>query len=495
MYSRASQGQTGVQYIYLGDGITFDANTPSSSAIKMSNSDSAGDPLEITLAFVANVSIGSPTLNIISNQSGDLYYIVLLASDAAPEPEDVIAGGIGGPTGVSAGLLAIVPMSTLDAMTEYKVYVVVVDGLDPTLNSGVTDLSINGTDTDTTVPTLSPITASAISGTGATLEFTTSEDGDSYYVVMSASDTGPVKASAVIEIGQATSHKAGANSLAITGLDDNSSYTAYVVLVDLTGNKSIIYTVTFETTKTSTKKTVVIPINEEIQYNERTAANIWQLQLSIQSVENISAFGLSVPQGASSNIDQKMQLADIFIDQLIREKGIDDLVKLASVSKNLDKIEFSNMFEKIYGQSVIRWYVQRAVPKVLSEFESIDPSAHLRGLITLGLPRTVATPAQSLEKEKEKEVLQKSLNEMLQDSLIAYGGITKLELFLELINSRSYKSRPLAAFRLIYGYSFQEWYRNVGKFDFGTNLGLRDPRSPKLKVNNYSVNIKQPETP
>mgnify|MGYP000108722793 FL=1 len=461
----------------------------------MSDSDSDTDQLEITLAFVANVSSDSPTLNIISNQSGDLYYIVLLASDAAPEPEDVIAGGIGGPTGVSAGLLAIVPMSTLDAMTEYKVYVVVVDGLDPTLNSGVTDLSINGTDTDTTVPTLSPITASAISGTGATLAFTTSEDGDSYYVVMSASDTGPVNASAVIEIGQATSHKAGANSLAITGLDDNSSYTAYVVLVDLTGNKSIIYTVTFETTKTSTKKTVVIPINEEIQYNERTAANIWQLQLRIQSVENISAIGLSVPQGTSSNIDQKMQLVDIFIDQLIREKGIDDLVKLASVSKNLDKIEFSNMFERIYGQSVIRWYVQRAVPKVLSEFESIDPSAHLRGLITLGLPRTVATPAQSLEKEKEKEVLQKSLNEMLQDSLIAYGGITKLELFLELINSRSYKSRPLAAFRLIYGYSFQEWYRNVGKFDFGTNLGLRDPRSPKLKVNNYSVNIKQPETP
>ena len=301
----------------------------------------------------------------------------------------------------------------------------------------------------------------------------------------------------MIEIAQATSHKAGANSLAITGLDDNSSYTAYVVLVDLTGNESIIYTVTFETTKNSTKKTVVIPINEEIQYNERTAANIWQLQLSIQSVENISAIGLSVPQGTSSNIDQKMQLVDIFIDQLIREKGIDDLVKLASVSKNLDKIEFSNMFERIYGQSVIRWYVQRAVPKVLSEFESIDPSAHLRGLITLGLPRTVATPAQSLEKEKEKEkeVLHKSLNEMLQDSLIAYGGITKLELFLELINSRSYKSRPLAAFRLIYGYSFQEWYRNVGKFDFGTNLGLRDPRSPKLKVNNYSVNIKQPETP
>jgi hypothetical protein len=257
--------------------------------------------------------------------------------------------------------------------------------------------------------------------------------------------------------------------------------------------------VTFETTKTSTKKTVVIPINEEIQYNERTAANIWQLQLRIQSVENISAFGLSVPQGASSNIDQKMQLVDIFIDQLIREKGIDDLVKLASVSKNLDKIEFSNMFERIYGQSVIRWYVQRAVPKVLSEFESIDPSAHLRGLITLGLPRTVAAPAQSLEKEKEKEkekeVLQKSLNEMLQDSLIAYGGITKLELFLELINSRSYKSRPLAAFRLIYGYSVQEWYRYVGKFDLGTNLGLRDPRSPKLKANSYSVNIKRPETP
>jgi hypothetical protein len=403
MRSAADGGNTGVQYIDLGDGITFISNNPSSGAITMSDSDSDTDQLEITLAFVANVSSDSPTLNIISNQSGDLYYIVLLASDAAPEPEDVIAGGLGidaGTTGVSAGQLAIVMLSGLDAMTEYKVYVVVVDGLDPTLNSGVTDLSINGTDTDTTVPTLSPITASAIIGTGATLEFTTSEDGDSYYVVLSASDTGPVKASAVIEIAQATSHKAGANSLAITGLDDNSSYTAYVVLVDLAGNQSIIYTVTFKTTETDNTVVNKRERRQGFQNYDQILANIWQVQSRIQNIEDVSTLNLNKANERLSNLNSSMQLVDIFIDLLVRDYGMKSFMELVSNSKNLDTIEFSLAFERIYGQSFSNWYVQRAVPQVISEFEFFNLSSSLSKMIELSTFQSFSTSVELNSQER-----------------------------------------------------------------------------------------------
>ena len=90
-------------------------------------------------------------------------------------------------------------------------------------------------------------------------------------------------------------------------------------------------------------------------------------------------------------------------------------------------------------------------------------------------------------------VLQKSLNELLQASLIAHGGITKLKLFLDSTNNGRYKSRPLTAFRLIYGYTFQEWYRQVGKFDLQTDLGMSVLKSPSPKMNKDAVNIKLTE--
>ena len=83
---------------------------------------------------------------------------------------------------------------------------------------------------------------------------------------------------------------------------------------------------------------------------------------------------------------------------------------------------------------------------------------------------------------------------MLQDSLIAYGGTTKFALYLESTNSKRYKSRPLTAFRLIYGYTFQEWYRQVGQFDLRRNLGMSVLGGPNLKMNKDAENIKRTET-
>ena len=129
---------------------------------------------------------------------------------------------------------------------------------------------------------------------------------------------------------------------------------------------------------------------------------------------------------------------------------------------------------------------------MLSEFELISPSSNLRRLIDFSSGPSAATQKGVLK--QEKEVLQKSLVELVQDSLIAYGGSTKLALFLDSANSASYKSRPLTAFRLIYGYTFQQWYKQVGKFDLQTNLGIGRLQSPNLKMNKDPIDFKQTET-
>ena len=295
----------------------------------------------------------------------------------------------------------------------------------------------------------------------------------------------------------------GAQSLAITGLGVNSFYTAYVIVVDGAGNASTIYTVTFKTTDPGTEKTVVnkrekpspenvIAINEEIQYDDQLLANILQLQLLIQSYEDKRTLESLVSQETNSIINPETQLGYTFREQLIKEKGLDSFAELVSISKNLNEIEFSKAFERIYGQSFIRWYVQTAAPKMLSEFELISPSSNLRRLIDFSSGPSAATQKGVLK--QEKEVLQKSLVELVQDSLIAYGGSTKLALFLDSANSASYKSRPLTAFRLIYGYTFQQWYKQVGKFDLQTNLGIGRLQSPNLKMNKDPIDFKQTET-
>jgi hypothetical protein len=222
---------------------------------------------------------------------------------------------------------------------------------------------------------------------------------------MSASDTGPVNASAVIEIAQATSHTAGANSLAITGLDDNSSYTAYVVLVDLAGNKSIIYTVTFKTTET-----VNTVVNERegrqgiqnygIQNYDQILANIWQVQSRIQNIEDVSTLDLSKAKERLSNLNSNMKLADIFIDLLVSDYGMRSFMELVYNSKNLDTIEFSLVFERIYRQSFTNWYVQRAVPHVMSELEFVNLSSSLSKMIELSTFQSFSTRAELNSQER-----------------------------------------------------------------------------------------------
>jgi hypothetical protein len=95
-----------------------------------------------------------------------------------------------------------------------------------------------------------------------------------------------------------------------------------------------------------------------------------------------------------------MQLVDIFIDLLVRDYGVKSFMELVSNSKNLKTIEFSLAFERIYGQSFSNWYVQRAVPQVISEFEFFNLSSSLSKMIELSTFQSFSTSVELNSQER-----------------------------------------------------------------------------------------------
>ena len=364
MHSNADR-DTGYQTIDLGTAITFSTNDLPTGAITMSDSDT--DQLEITLAFDANFRT-TPTLNIISNQSGDLYYIVRLASDAAPSETDLITDGIL-ITGVVAERLTTVLLGNLGVNTAYKVYVVVADEFNPTtINSGVTEIFIN-------------------------------------------EEENPPEEE----------------------IDEERS-------------------------------------RSERGYYDQSLANILQLQLRIQNIKDISALNLDKSKERLSNITSSMQLSEVFIDLLVREHGIEKFRELVSISKNLNNIEFSLAFERIYAQSFASWYLQSAAPQIISEFELFSLSSSLSRIIELSTFQSFSAAEQT--PTAQSQVLQKSIDKLQLDALIAYGGDTSLLAFLDVVDNQLDPSEYFTAFKSIYAYTFQDWYQQVGKFNLAKNLGI-----------------------
>jgi hypothetical protein len=170
--------------------------------------------------------------------------------------------------------------------------------------------------------------------------------------------------------------------------------------VDLAGNKSIIYTVTFKTTETVNTVVNKRERRQGIQNYDQILANIWQVQSRIQNIEDVSTLNLSKAKERLSNLDSNMKLADIFIDLLVSDYGMKSFMELVSNSKNLDTIEFSLVFERIYGQSFTNWYVQRAVPHVMSELEFVNLSISLSKMIELSTFQSSSTKVELNSQER-----------------------------------------------------------------------------------------------
>ena len=104
---------------------------------------------------------------------------------------------------------------------------------------------------DNIAPTLSSVSASSVTSSGATLNFTSNESGNYYYLVYPATQAAPTAATVVAQ-GTASakgtsSATAAAMTASITGLVAGTSYKAYLVAKDSMGNSSTVSTVDINT--------------------------------------------------------------------------------------------------------------------------------------------------------------------------------------------------------------------------------------------------------
>jgi hypothetical protein len=116
---------------------------------------------------------------------------------------------------------------------------------------------------DGVVPTLSSGSISSITGSGASLNFTSSESGTYFYVIYANATATPTAATVVAQ-GTAvakgsSSALASANSVAITGLASATAYKAHAVVRDAAGNISTVLTISFSTPSTvATLSTLIL---------------------------------------------------------------------------------------------------------------------------------------------------------------------------------------------------------------------------------------------
>jgi hypothetical protein len=115
----------------------------------------------------------------------------------------------------------------------------------------------------------------------------------------------------------------------------------------------------------------------------------------------------------------------------------------------------------------------------MKEFELFSLSSSLSKMIELSTFQSFFTAEQALT--SGSEVLQKSLDRVLLDALIAHDSdVSLLSLFFQAVDSQKYAFEHLTTFESVYGYSFHDWYQAVGKPYLAKNFG----------VSSYTANVR-----
>ncbi|MEN6350795.1 MAG: Ig-like domain-containing protein [Syntrophomonas sp.] len=195
----------------------------------------------LSAASCSEVTPSGATVNFTSDEAGTYYYLVRLATEAAPTDAEVKNSGNTGTANANAD--NSITLSVLSASTEYTVYIVETDKY---LNQS-NRLSVSFTP-DNTAPTLSLVSVSDVSASGAAVTFTSDEAGTYYCLAVSATFVPTVLQ--VQNYGTSGNAIAGSgNNISVTGLSDSTEYTVYVVQTDAAGNLSDLYSVSFSTSE------------------------------------------------------------------------------------------------------------------------------------------------------------------------------------------------------------------------------------------------------
>ncbi|WP_195724229.1 S-layer homology domain-containing protein [Paenibacillus monticola] len=254
----------------LNSGVPFNIDNVASITITSKYSTSAQTDLNFENITVSNIGVNdtiapvlsatsssaithtTATLNFTSDEAGTYYYMVYAAGDAAPNAVTVAAQGSAVAKGTASAVAAMnTAIATgLTALTDYKAYVIVKDAAGNTSAVQAIPFTTSAVP-DVTAPVLSASSASAITHTTATLNFTSDEAGTYYYLVYAAGDVAPNAVTVAAQgsaVAKGTASAVAAMNTAIaTGLTALTDYKAYVIVKDAAGNTSAVQAIPFTT--------------------------------------------------------------------------------------------------------------------------------------------------------------------------------------------------------------------------------------------------------
>ena len=180
------------------------------------------------------------------------------------------------------------------------------------------DLSIRTVTPDTTAPTLSGTSASEVTQTTATLNFTSDEAGTYYYLVYATAAAAP-DAKTIKALGDAAARGSGMahaapNTISVTGLTAATAYKAYVIVEDTAGNDSAVATIDITTT---TDSAIPVTLNGIIVDADRIIIGVYKTVSGQDSgIDDLSILDFSLIKDFGQPGEQAITGISLSIDPL-----------------------------------------------------------------------------------------------------------------------------------------------------------------------------------
>lgn len=219
-----------------------------------------------TLFDIIGIGTGSAMITVSLNESGTGHFVVLQSGATAPTAAQVKAwqDSAGLPVSLHGSSVTNVGVNQfsitgLFADTNYVAYFVAEDMVG-NLQSAVTNKSFTTLlPSDTTPPVISALSLTGITNSGAMLQFTSSESGTAYSVVLQSGAIAPSTTQVIAwqngsgttaDIHATFAITTGSNSSNITGLTSGTGYALYLVTKDTIGNtETSVHNMSFSTTQ------------------------------------------------------------------------------------------------------------------------------------------------------------------------------------------------------------------------------------------------------
>jgi len=286
----------------------------------------------------------------------------------------------------------------------------------------------------------------------------------------------------------------------LTDLAPGQAYKIYLLLLDGRSNRSSITSVSFTTLNTpvpdsddgsgeSNDSDLIFVIDYSNSPVDEINDNVSRFRATILNVTDTDSFifANSISETPMFSLTKPIQLE--LIKQLIDIGGLEKFRNLLSNSENNSSFTgFDATFERIYGISIIDWYVKFAAPAVISSIGEQDSNALLQEIIDYEVSRTFVS---SVDFEADLHLMDKSARRILRDVLATDGGLLKLQELIKASEENPDDKAQQSSFERVYGLTFNRWVESKGVEWMKEALGVPDSQVKPMDEPKYSI-LKNP---